>query len=352
MAGDWTSNTTPDQAAAFLRNARRIVVLTHLKPDGDAVGSTLALVRALNAGSPGRAEAWHAGPLPPWFAQVCADTPVRVLGREGPPAEPDPDAVAVVDTGSWSQLDHVRDWLSWRRDSTLIMDHHVQGDGEVASRRLIDTSAASAAQVVGEVCRRLLNAPSIGALPRPIADALYLGVASDTGWFRHSNVSRAVMTFAGELLGAGVDHPALLQLTEQRESISRLRLMARALESLELLDSDRLGVLSLTLADFNQCRSEPGESGGFVDLPQQIHSVRVSCLLTEVDPAEFGKPGGPMTKVSLRSKEGPKAVDVNAVTRALGGGGHVRAAGARVPMTLAQTKAAVLKLVQEQTSAW
>lgn len=352
MPTPWTSNATAADIVDFLRDRRRIVVLTHLKPDGDAVGSTLAMVRALNASDPKRAQTWHAPPLPPWFGGIVGDTPARVLGKEGPPADFDPDAVVVVDTGSWSQLEHVRDWLSWRRDSTVVIDHHVQGDAGVASRRFIDTTAASACQPVAEVCRLMLGVPGVAQLPPRIAEALYLGVASDTGWFRHSNVSHRVMSIAGELLDAGADHVRLYQATEQRESVSRLRLMARALESLELLDADRLAVMNLNVSDFRQCRADAGESGGFVDLPQQIESVRVSAMLTEVEASDYGKPSGPMTKVSMRSKEGAKAVDVNAVMKALGGGGHVRAAGARVPMTMAQTKAEIVRLVQEQTSAW
>lgn len=345
MTQTWTTSSSIPQMTQFLRTRSKVVVLTHAKPDGDAVGSSTAVVRALNLAA-GRevATAWHAGPMPPWYGPMMGDTPGLVLPREGPPADAEADAIVVVDTGSWPQLEHVRSWLSWQREQTLVLDHHVHGDADVGDQRIIDTSAASAAQVVAPLCVSLLGVKDVASLPQPIADALYLGVASDTGWFRHSNVSPAVFDFAAALLRAGARHVPLHQLTEQQEGESRLRLMARALESLRLLEGGTLAVMSLTLEDFAQTNAQPGESGGFVDLAMQIAKVRVSAVLTEVESRE----GGRLTKISLRSKEGDNAVDVNRLTRALGGGGHVRAAGARVAMTLAQTRDEIARLVREQ----
>jgi phosphoesterase RecJ-like protein len=285
---------------------------------------------------------------------VCDGAPVRVITpSDPPPTYSDPDAVVIVDTGSWSQLEPVQEWLKGRHAEAMIVDHHVQGDEAVAPVRHIDTKSASACQIVAELCRRVLGIKSIGELPAEVAHVLYLGVASDTGWFRHSNVSPEVMHAAAELLRAGADHVRLYQLTEQQSTAGRLKLQARALDSLRLLDGGRLAVMMLSLRDYESCGAEPGESGGLVDLPQTIPTVQVTALLTEVPPQGAGS--GPMTKISLRSKPpGARghAVDVNVVTRALGGGGHVRAAGARVAMTMEQTQAEVLRLVSQQTATW
>lgn len=345
MSQTWTTNTSYSQMATALRGCTKVIVLTHAKPDGDAVGSSGAVVRALNLAA-GRevARVWHAGPMPPWYALLMGATPSLVLPREGPDPDAEADAIVVVDTGSWPQLEHVRAWLSWQRESTYVLDHHVHGDADVGDARIIDTSAASAAQVVAPLCAALLGVKGAASLPSTVADALYLGVASDTGWFRHSNVSPAVFDFAADLLRAGARHSPLHQATEQQEGESRLRLMARALDSLRLLEGGQLAVMSLTLEDFAQTNAQPGESGGFVDLAMQVAKVRVSAVLTEVESRE----GGRLTKVSLRSKEGENAIDVNRLTRAMGGGGHVRAAGARVPMTLAQTRDEIARLMREQ----
>jgi phosphoesterase RecJ-like protein len=351
----WKTNTSIEELGAFLRGKRKIVVLTHVKPDGDAVGSTLALVRALNKPQPWvsglRAEAWYTGPQAPWLRPVAGDTPYRILGERGPPPDVTPDAVMVLDTGSWAQLEAVQEWLSQRREIAAVVDHHMQGDPEVAGRLHIDTGAAAVCQPVARLCCDVLASAEPCKLPPDVAEALYLGLATDTGWFRHSNVSRAVMNLAGELLDAGADHVRLYQFVEQQETASRLKLLSRALASLELFDKDRLVVMTINKKDFGETGAQPGESGGFVDFGQSIPTVQVTCLLTEASPTEFGQGGqtGPLTKVSLRSKPTDHAVDVNVIAKALGGGGHVRAAGARTMMTIDQTKAEIIRLVMEQT---
>lgn len=362
----WSTNASLAEIATSLRAARRIVVLTHVKPDGDAVGSSIGMVRALNrpsAWSKGpRAEAWYFGPQPPWLADIAGETPHRVMMQgQQPPEEVTGvvDAVLVLDTGSWTQLEAVQPWLASRRAMTSVVDHHVSGNPEVASRLHIDTNAAAVCQPAAELARLVLDLPSLSALPADVAEAFYLGLATDTGWFRHSNVSRGVMETAGQLLDAGADHTRLYRLIEQRETPERLKLLARALASLELLDEGRLAVMKLSRKDFDQTKAQPGESGGFVDFGQSIPTVLVTCVLTEAAPGEYGPSSGtadaPVTKVSLRSKPigGPSntGVDVNVLAKELGGGGHVRAAGARTTMNLEQTAARVLELMRRQTAA-
>lgn len=349
MPDTWSTNSTLEEIAAFLRPKRRVIVTTHLKPDGDAVGSSMALVRALNApgpwGMPNRAEAWYTGPTPPWLKDIVGETPHRVIGPGGPPDVDGLDAVVVVDTGSWTQLEPLREWLSSRHAMVSIVDHHVQGDAAVAPRRHIDTQSAAACQPVGELCRLLLNVPTISALPQNVADMLYLGLATDTGWFRHSNVTKAVMNFAGELLDAKADNVRLYQILEQCDTVSRLRLLSRALATLELHDQDRIAVMTLTREDFKAAHAQPGESGGFVDFGQAVTGVLVTALLTEAAPGEYGSTPGPITKISMRSKVG---VDVNAVAKTLGGGGHVQAAGARVNLEMDAAKKELVRRVSEQ----
>lgn len=359
----WRSTTSLLELSHWLRDCRRIVVLTHQKPDGDAVGSTLALVRALNLSNPfgqtPRAEAWYAGPFPPWLDDVRGQTPVfRLDDKAHPPEHIDPEAVVILDTGSWTQLEPFADWIRKRLDTTAIIDHHVQGDADVAQLRVIDTTSAAACQPVAELCRHILGVPSLAKLPPDVATPLYLGLATDTGWFRHSNVDKRVMTTAGELIDAGAENVRLYQLVEQRESPGRLRLLARALASLELVPLDNKGrhiaVMSLSNRDFADAGAEPGESGGFVDFGQSIPTVQVTVLLTDVTSTN-STGTKTLTKVSMRSKPPPFpggfAIDVNAAAQELGGGGHVRAAGARLELPLEETKSAVLAAIRKQVRA-
>ncbi len=352
MAGTWTTNTTLDEIARRLAPMHRVLVLTHLKPDGDALGSTLAVVRALNQSatwsSTPRAEVWYYGPMPPWARDVIGDTPCTIAESGMLPDASAFDAIVILDTGSWSQVEPARSILAGNASKITVIDHHMQGDADVADGRFIDTSAAAACQPAAELCRLLLGVAGIDALPAPIAHVLYLGLATDTGWFRHSNVTRKVMTTAGALLDAGADHVELYRVVEQRESVARLKLLARALASLEVHGC--LAVMTLLRKDFAETGAQAGESGGFVDFGQAISGVEVTALLTEAGPGEYGSPG-PVTKVSLRSKPGPGGrggVDVNVVAKQLGGGGHVRAAGARPDLPMEMAKRRVIELVERQ----
>lgn len=344
----WSTNCTIDDIAARIERAANIAVLTHTKPDGDAIGSTLALVRAIAASrhtshssvaSP--AEAWYSGPMPIWYESVRRQTRARSLdgGDDLPPHQP--DLLVVLDTGSWSQLDRLADTVREFAGDVIVIDHHLQGDADVAGLRLIDTSAAAACQPVAALCARLLRVSSPAKLPEPIAEPLYLGLATDTGWFRHSNVSPAVFRLAGDLVEAGVKHEQLFQTIEQRDRAARLVLMARALGSLEFALGGAAAIMSLTQQDFDDAGAAPQDVGGIVDLPRSVESVRVSALLTEQRSTS-----GPLTKISLRSKGGPGMIDVNLVTKALGGGGHAQAAGARVSLSLTAAKARLIEALQ------
>ena len=150
------------------------------------------------------------------------------------------------------------------------------------------------------------------------------------------------MRLAGDLLETGVDHSALFAMLYQRDRASRLKLMAKALASLEVIHEKNLALMSLTDQDFKDTGAAPGDSGGFVDLPQSVASIRVIAMLTEHHDAE-----GVLTKISMRSKpsawEGKDPIDVNAVCNILGGGGHARASGARVRADLATTKKKIIE---------
>jgi phosphoesterase RecJ-like protein len=344
----WSTNTTLESMASWLRTRRRIIVLTHVKPDGDAMGSTLAIARTLNLlrpsppGEQPSAEIWYFGPMPTFADAIVGDSPIQYFqGRSHPAGEP--DAIVIADTGSWNQLEQVKEWLAPRADRAVLLDHHRHGDAETASRRFIDMNAAAACQIAAEFCRILLNLPSVSKLPPAVAQMCYLGMATDTGWFRHSNTTPAVFRTAADLLDAGVNAAELYRVVEQTNREARVRLLGRALAGMELHDHGRYAFLAVTRADFADTHAEQGDAGGFADYAQTIESVRVVAMFTESDPDENGKA---ITKVSFRSKETPDGVDVNQLARRFDGGGHIRAAGARIPLPLAEAKRKVLEALR------
>ena len=353
----WTTNQSLEAISQRLAAAKRILVLTHLKPDGDAVGSTLGVARALNLSSwssTPRAHLWYYGPPPPWLAQMCGTTPFTQISSSLPVATAadvlgEPDAILILDTGSWSQVEPVAEYLAARKDRIMCVDHHAQGDPELAAERYVNVASAAVCQPAAELARLLLRKDSISSLPKEVAEAFYLGLATDTGWFKHSNVNGTAMRDAAALLEAGADHIKLFQMTEQN-TLGRVRLIGRAIASLELHCDNRLAIMHVSREDLLECGATPGDTGGITDFSQSLGDVRVSAMLTEALPAEFGRSnqGGKLTKISMRSKSIDPMVDVNAIAVMLSGGGHVRAAGARMEADIATTKARVIELVTAQ----
>ncbi len=349
MSGAWTGNASVEEVASRLEGAQRVVVLTHMKPDGDALGSSVAIARALRRRG---ARVVSAFPYPFFerFAAFVGDSEILPLPRGAEPAERalagwgEPDVVVVVDTGSWAQLSDVREWLGARSGRAVVIDHHPAGDEEIAACRCVDTSASAAAMLVAKVCVRLLGAGGANELPADVAEPLYLGLATDTGFFRYSNTTTAAMRLAADLMDAGADARKVYRVSEQSDSSSRLRLIARGLGNLELLDGDVVALMCLSRDDFVASGATADDASALSDLPLSVASVRVVAVLTEAEPG--------LMKASLRSKSadsgGGLEVDVNAVARRLGGGGHVRAAGARMKASLGEARRALLEAIRAE----
>ncbi len=350
----YASSATLDEIASWLRTRRRVCVLTHTKPDGDAIGSTIGLVRTLRliGGSwadPAHIKAWYSGPLPTWTKSIAQSDEFEAASsskiNENGVADTEPDAIVVLDTGSWNQLEHVTPLLRGRADRTVIVDHHLDGNPDVAERRFIDAKAAAVCVPVAELCRLLLERDSVTSLPAGIAEPLFLGIATDTGWFKHSNVDARALRTAADLMEAGADHSRLYRETEQRQRSGRLRLVGRALSGMELHIDDRLALLSVSAADVHETGVGLGDSGGLADYALAIEGVEVAAVLTEVE----GE-GRPLTKISMRSKSADDPIAVNEIVSAYGGGGHRQAAGARFEGTIEEAKKDLVRLVKEKLS--
>ena len=330
---EYRSNTSLQDIATVLMAARRIVVTTHSKPDGDAFGAVIALSHALELKGK-QAERWIMPPLPPSLAPLNSlAAPVHLRASDADPLpEGEPDAIVIVDTGSRSQLAAMASWLEPRRGRIIVIDHHLYGD-DLAARLYVNTSAAAACEIIAE----LIDALGC-AWDDVIATALYVGLASDTGWFRFSNTTAKVHQLAARLLSLGVDHAGLYQRIEQSERPQKLLLAARALASLEFLAGGRAAILTLTAADFQQTGARSEETERIIDLPQIVADVTLVALLTEVHEGHV--------RISLRSKPGAEAIDVNALARQFGGGGHARAAGAKLSEPLAAVRPRLIAALQ------
>lgn len=332
----YETNTTWTEIAGRILAAQRIALITHGKPDGDALGSLLALARALPQKDK-TADLYVMGPLEPALARIIGDTPYR-RAEEAPPGD-EYELAIVVDTGAWSQLQPLETWLRARRERTIVIDHHSRGD-DVAALRMVNPRAAAAAELVVDLLDELECELTGGA--GGVAEALYVGIATDTGWFRFTNVSPRTFTVAARLLECGVDKSRLYEILEENYHPGRLALEARALASVEYARDGAVAIQSLRREDFRETGCSVEDLTNIVNGPMIVGQVRVSILLSETGPAQ--------TKLSFRSKPttgGGDWMDVNRLAQRFGGGGHVFAAGARLEVSLDEAKQTLLAALEE-----
>jgi phosphoesterase RecJ-like protein len=348
---DYRSNASIDTLAERFREARRILVATHAKPDGDAVGSAL-VIAGLAEAQGSACEIWVGGPIDPVLRNLAEPRPIHeglAASETTPPRMPEGefDLVVVVDTGTYPQLEPLSPWLQSRRQRTIGFDHHARGDESVAALRVVDTSCASTTELLTRLVDALgvpLERGGDGAGRGTLAEAIFIGLATDTGWFRFASAGPRQFALAGRLLAAGADKDRLYTQLEQQQRPARLALLARALGSLERTPyggDERLGVAVMTLSreDFVACGGSPLDTSGLVNEPLAVTGIVASVLLSEHEPG--------LVRASFRSsaaaglegaRAGRYAIDVNELAARFGGGGHIAAAGARLRLGIVEAR--------------
>lgn len=321
-----------------LKRASRVLITTHVRPDGDALGSVAAMVLGLRAAGIA-AEALLLSHLPTKYAFIFRDNGIVHHDVEKGFPEQFPwesfDTFLVVDTGTWSQLPGLKERISSWDVPKLVIDHHLTQE-DWATEKLVITTAAAA----GEIVAGLLERWPV-AIDKNIATALFLAIASDTGWFQFSNTRPVTMRLAATLMEAGVDTDQMYQLLYQNERAERIALQTRAMDSLEILENGRLAVMRIARSDFAETKAAVPDTENLINIPLQIRTVEVSILITE--PPE----GGPI-RVSLRSKG---QVDVARFAEQFGGGGHARASGLKIAAGFQEAADRVIAAMHERLGA-
>lgn len=304
-----------DSMTAWLDEVHRPLLISHARPDGDALGGLAGLDLALRRrGQEPTVALFDVFPRRYAFLEGLTtwqnwDAAREVLAGEC-------DAVVILDTCSLSQLEPIVDYLR-SAPRILVVDHHGTRD-EIGARegdlRVIDERAGAACLILAEWIR----AAGV-ALDASIATALFVGIATDCGWFRYSNTDGRLMRVAAELLEAGVPMQGIREAIYQQDEPARLRLLARALRSLQLHADDALATMELRAADFEAAGADMTMTEDFVNEPLRLGCVETSVLLTDA--------GEGVIRANFRSK---RALDVSALASRFGGGGHARAAGARL----------------------
>ncbi len=318
----------------------KILLTTHTKPDGDAFGSVVALAEALRQLGKDTC-AFFAPPLAASLADLNGRHLTRMLDQ--PKDIPACDCYVVLDTGAWVQIEPFKPTLESNLSRTIIIDHHLSGDIP-AALKYVDSEAAACAEVVAELIDLLGEGGGI-TWNETIAQALFVGIGSDTGWFRFSNTRPQTHRLAARLLELGVDQADLYARLHQTERPEKLALLTRALQSLKLIAGGRAAIMRLTRQDFDETGALEEETERLIDVPQQVGSIRVVALLTE-HVAKDSDGETRLTKISFRSKPGPGAINVAELAGRFGGGGHARAAGAKLQAPLDQAAEQVIQAIE------
>jgi riboflavin kinase/FMN adenylyltransferase len=309
------------QLIQLLRECKRVLITTHVRPDGDAIGTTAALALAMKKVGID-SEVLLLSPLPEKYAFVYHENRIVFYDAEKHwPAElvlDNFDALLVADTGTWSQLPGVREKIeNWNRPK-LVLDHHLTQE-DWADAKLVIKDAAAACEIAAE----LIETWPI-EIDAAIATALFIGITSDTGWFQFSNTRPFTLRLAATLMEKGVDTDRIYQMLYQNERPQRLALQTRAMQSLEFLHDGRVAIMIVRKEDFAKAGAKVSDTENLINLPLQIRNVEVSIFFTETPEP------GPI-RVSLRSKGN---LDCAKFAEQFGGGGHARAAGLKIAATL------------------
>jgi phosphoesterase RecJ-like protein len=310
---------------------QRFLLTTHVRPDGDGLGSMLALADVLER----RGKAVQmvvASVLPPRYDFL--DPARRIRRLELPGEEYRSTEVAVVlDTGTWNQLGDFGTLLRQLAVPKVVIDHHPTQD-DLAATRFLDTKAEATGRLAYEAITALG-----GPLTPDSAHRLFVAVAMDTGWFRHDNTTPATFELAARLVEAGAKPTAAYEMLFEQNSAARLRLTGLVLSRLQVVQGGRVCFAEIRKDDYPATGAVPQDSEDLVNYTRSVAGVEVGLLFME-------QPRGGV-KVSLRARR----LDVGRVAEQFGGGGHRLASGVTLNSTMDDARTRILAAVSAALDA-
>jgi bifunctional oligoribonuclease and PAP phosphatase NrnA len=311
-----TQATSREEVLDAIREAGRFLLVTHENPDGDALGSLVAMQGVLKL--LGKDSLMFIAPdefpLPYEYRFFQLEDGLVTA----PPEDIGDRLVMFLDCGNIDRNPAVLDGKPVR---IVNVDHHHDNTRFGAIDHVVE-AASCTAEIVWDLMRGL------GVDPTPaIADALYVGLVTDTGKFMYENTGTRAHVMAAELIAAGVDVHDIYRRLYEGVPYAKLQLLTRALGNVRRYDDGALTLSRLHIEDFQAAGAEESYSEGIIDHLRAVSGTKVAALVRELlDPAKAGR-----SKVSLRAADG--TVDVSAIARAGGGGGHRQAAGFTTSLT-------------------
>jgi len=292
-----------------IRENERFIVATHVRPDGDAIGSVLGMKLILERLGK-KATALSQDKFPPELEFLPGTDEIRSY----PPSSDDYDVAILVDCGDFDRVgDDISEYIRSRVPMVINIDHH-STHAPFGNIYWVETSASSTCEMLFDICAHLSLPPDSA-----LASLLYTGIMTDTGSFRFSNTNRRVFEAASMLVEAGADPVYIAGQVYDSCTPEKLNLLARVLGTIEFHCRSRIATAELTLGMLSSTAATYMDSEGFINHLRSVKSVDLAILFRE------GNDG--LVHVSLRSKEG---IDVARFAQRHGGGGHRQAAACRV----------------------
>ncbi len=313
-----------EEIKAAIHSGQNFFITSHVRLDGDALGSELALYLMLKGLGK--------------QAVVCNQDETPEQYRFLPAAEHivhSVDSVEEYDAGfllDCSEAERVGSVSAYLSDiKTLInIDHHISNGG-FTRLRMLDAKASS----TGELLFRLMKEMNV-VMTEDICTNLYAAILTDTGGFRYSNTGRETLRAAGDLVEGGADPQWISENIYQSDSPAKLRLLAAAMETIEIDMQNRIASMTVTFEHLRRAGATMDHTEGFVEVPRTVRGIDISVLYTQMEEGKF--------KVSLRSKG---SVNVEKIAGRFGGGGHINAAACRISGDIDTVKARIYQAVRE-----
>ena len=325
MTIDWTP------LADLIETHDRFLVTTHVRPDGDALGSEVGMAGLLRQkGKDVRVV--NSSRTPPRYDFLDPEgTLFEHFGTQVDPASlADREVVVILDLSAWSQLGDMGGWVREFPGVRVVIDHHVSQD-DLGATFLKDTSAEATGTLIVRAIRSLG-----GSFTPEVSTGLLTAIAMDTGWFRHPNTGPQTLRTVADLVDSGARIDDIYRQLFERCTLGRLRLMGETLSGLKTDAGGRVAYATVSRESLGRTGAIPQDTEDLVDYTVSITGVEVGLLFFEQ------LRGG--VKLSVRSRNG---LDCSKLAGRFGGGGHRAAAGAMLPEPMAESVGRVLEAVRE-----
>jgi phosphoesterase RecJ-like protein len=321
-----------DQIIQAAQKAENIVITAHKSPDGDSIGSSLALYHYLKAKNK-NVSICHPDPVPNYLSWLPEVDLVIDYGTNAKLVEEkltQADLIFALDFNHPSRLGDMGQFLEGKKDIIAMIDHHLH-PSDFAALQISDTNCGSTAQLIFE----LANHDDYFSIDALFGTPVYLGIMTDTGSFRFSSVTARTHEVLAEILNAGVQHSMIHEQIFDQNTLSQLQLKSYAIDQkLELLANNKAAILSLTAEELERYNYKKGDTEGIVNTALSIQGVKMAVFLVEKDGA---------IKLSFRSKHD---VSVNVLANEnFEGGGHAYASGGISYLSMNETLEKLKKLI-------